>query len=406
MHIGVITEGFVGWGGGIGFIENLLVGLAAVPDKVTKVTVFVPTHRRTIVRRFASRVKRAALQPSQAMWHLGGASQERGPWQRAVDQFTNITPNVVEYDGSRVSLLRLCKNVRVDVLLPLIAPLKRSDIQWVGYLFDCQHKYYPEFFSGGEIAARDKAFESMLYEADVVIVNAKSVVADLEKFFPKKKAKLFSLPFSPLIRAGHLSEVMSRTQSAKNNFLTGNYYFIISNQFWIHKDHRTAFQAFAQVAHEPALREFKLVCTGLTEDYRFPGYFDELKLHLKNLGIQNRVIFTGYIDKLEQLALLNGAVALVQPTLFEGGPGGGAAFDALALGIPCLLSDIPVNLEINDPLVSFFKTRHVESLAKEMEHAATYCWSRQEVDMLIERSRQYARGLGLKLYEVANATYV
>lgn len=403
MHIGVSSQGFVGWGGGVGFIENLLSGLVAIPDKVTRITVFVPAHHRNPIRSLASRVRRAALQPSQAIRHLYGSSQEREPWQRAVGQFASITPVVIEYDGSSVTLLELCKAKRVDVLLPLMTPLNRSDIPWAGYLCDCQHKYYPEFFSGYEIARRDKDFDRMLHEAEVVIVNAKSVIADLETFFPNKKSKLISLPFSPLMRTEHLAAAMSRTHAAKIHFSTGDDYFIISNQFWIHKDHRTAFHAFAQVAHEPALRQFKMVCTGLTEDYRFPSYFDELRLLVKKLNIQDRIIFTGYIDKLDQHALLNGAVALVQPTLFEGGPGGGAAFDAVALGVPCLLSDIPVNLEIKDPTVSFFKSRDAESLAKALEHATSRYFPRPDVDVLIERSRQYARGLGLSLYDVANA---
>jgi glycosyltransferase involved in cell wall biosynthesis len=213
---------------------------------------------------------------------------------------------------------------------------------------------------------------------------------------------IFPLPFSPIVREENLGPIISRTKSVKNDFLTGEFYFIISNQFWIHKDHRSAFQAFAQVAQMSELSEFKLVCTGLKDDYRFPGYFDELKVLVKNLGIQDRVIFTGYIDKLEQLALVNGAVALVQPTLFEGGPGGGSTYDAIALGVPCLLSDIPVNLEIKNPLVSFFKASNAESLAKMLLSASSNSSPRPAKDILLEKSRLYARGLGLSLFEIAN----
>jgi glycosyltransferase involved in cell wall biosynthesis len=96
----------------------------------------------------------------------------------------------------------------------------------------------------------------------------------------------------------------------------------------------------------------------------------------------------------------------VQPTLFEGGPGGGATFDAVALGIPSLLSDIPVNLEISDPLVRFFKTSNAESLAEKMMEIPANPPIRRNDVFLQEKSDHYARELGLSLCELANAACV
>ena len=60
------------------------------------------------------------------------------------------------------------------------------------------------------------------------------------------------------------------------------------------------------------------------------------------------------------------AVALIQPTLFEGSPGGLSVYDALALGVRAIVSDIPVNLEIQEPTVTFFKAANAEDLADMM----------------------------------------
>jgi glycosyltransferase involved in cell wall biosynthesis len=62
-------------------------------------------------------------------------------------------------------------------------------------------------------------------------------------------------------------------------------------------------------------------------------------------------------------------VALVQPTLFEGGPGGGSTYEAVALGQRVLLSDLPVNREIDDGDVRFFPPGDHVSLSKLMEAA-------------------------------------
>lgn len=404
MHIGVCTKGFVSWGGGVGLIENLLFGLVAVFDKVPRVTVFVPTQPGPL-RLLAGRLKRAVLQPSEVVRHLRGPTQHLVSWKTAPALFAKICPAVVPYDGTQASLNRLCQRLHVDVLLPSMTPLPEFSVPWVGYLPDCQHRHYPQFFGATEIANRDRDFTYMLRTARCVIVNAKAVVADLDTFFPDKTASIFALPFSPLMRSDSIAVVMAQTPFVKEKYAIGDKYFIISNQFWIHKDHSTAFKAFKLATQNNELSCYKLVCTGAIEDYRFPSYFSELQELLISLNIKDRVIFTGYIDKLEQLALLNGADLLLQPTLFEGGPGGGAVHDSVALGIPSILSDIPVNFEINDSTVTFFKAGDEQSLANAIMQVIQCNTQRQSVDWLSQKSNDYARTLGLSLFYIAEHCY-
>lgn len=80
------------------------------------------------------------------------------------------------------------------------------------------------------------------------------------------------------------------------------------------------------------------------------------------LGIDQKVRILGLIPKVDQIALMRGSLALIQPTLFEGGPGGGAVYDAVGLGVPCIVSDIDVNREIDEDAVCFFKTGDADDL--------------------------------------------
>jgi glycosyltransferase involved in cell wall biosynthesis len=73
------------------------------------------------------------------------------------------------------------------------------------------------------------------------------------------------------------------------------------------------------------------------------------------------------VPKREQLSLLSGALALVQPTLCEGGPGGLASNEAAALGVPMLLSDIAVNREVDEPGVRFFRAGDAQDLAQALQ---------------------------------------
>ena len=94
------------------------------------------------------------------------------------------------------------------------------------------------------------------------------------------------------------------------------------------------------------------------EDYRFPEHINNLQREIDELGIADQVHFLGHIPKADQIAIMKGSLAVLQPTLFEGGPGGGSVYDAVSLGVPALLSDIPVNREIeNEKNLLYFEAR-------------------------------------------------
>jgi len=61
------------------------------------------------------------------------------------------------------------------------------------------------------------------------------------------------------------------------------------------------------------------------------------------------------------------ACAVIQPTLFEGGPGGGAVYDAVSLDVPAIVSDIPVNREADGTAIEFFPVGDAVALAGKMQ---------------------------------------
>ena len=74
-------------------------------------------------------------------------------------------------------------------------------------------------------------------------------------------------PFAPCAQLDWLKNDLDVRDLYKIELL----YFLISNQFWRHKDHETAFKAFAKYRANGG--NAILVCTGGIDDYRSPGYF-------------------------------------------------------------------------------------------------------------------------------------
>ena len=117
------------------------------------------------------------------------------------------------------------------------------------------------------------------------------------------------------------------------------------------------------------------------------------------MNLSQYIHFLGYIPKKDQLQILRGAIALLQPTLFEGGPGGGAVYDAVSLGVPSIVSDIPVNKEILGGNVFFFHTGSSDAMKEKMLELLEEEIEKPPKEILIEQGIQRAEMLGKSLCE-------
>lgn len=358
MKIGIIGHGFMEWGGGIDFLR-IVAGSLLVADPTVELHFLFPIagaryKTRVQLRLFKKLVYKGLGRPF--------VDNKAPNWHHLDDLVSSIGGNSYAHriDTGMGALRKATKKYQLDVLLPSISPLRDQTVPWIGYLYDYQHAYYPEFFTPAEIATRNAQFQDMLASASHVIVNAQAVAYDIKRFHPEHQAKIIALPFSAAPNPKWLE--LGPADLEKYGITCP--YFIISNQFWQHKDHITAWHALALVLRQNP--DVRLVCTGETHDYRNPDYFRNLMHLAEKLGIKHQLIILGLIPKVEQIRLVRSAVAMVQPSLFEGGPGGGSVFDAISLGVPCIVSDVQVNLELNEPIVTFFKARDPSSLAKEM----------------------------------------
>jgi glycosyltransferase involved in cell wall biosynthesis len=362
MRIGVLGHSLIGWGGGLDFLRLIVASLlAADSHRPHQLHILLPTQG---VRMSLENIVAHGRFAAKYVIYAGQAKRHKMPPREIIlGAFAEFGDRLVihEIDSGFFALKRAVGRLGLDVLVPSIGLLPTNiGAPWVGYVFDFQHKYLPHFFTDKDKAGRDQAFSTMLLNAKTVVVNAQSVASDIDKFIPEATAKVFVLPFSP---APHPSWFDTKVDAASTYGITSPY-FMISNQFWIHKDHGTAFKAFAQIAS--TFPDVMLVCTGETSDHRAPNHVSDLVALLETVGIRARVKILGLIPKQHQVALLRDALAVVQPTLFEGTPGGGATLDAVSLGVPVLLSDIPVNHEVISGCVRFFKTADANSLAQAM----------------------------------------
>lgn len=242
-----------------------------------------------------------------------------------------------------------------DILFPATFSKKFDNINnkifWVP---DFQEYYYPNFFNNVEIEQRKEFQKKISLSKNHLVLSSLSVKKDFEKFYPNAICKTHVVNFAVTHpKYDHLS-----IAGLKAKFNISKDYYISPNQFWQHKNHLTVLRAvklLKEINHE-----ILVVFTGKERDYRNPAYVDDLKLFVKDHGLENNVMFLGFIDRAEQLQLMNYAKAVIQPSLFEGWST--VVEDAKAMSQYIIASDLPVHREQLDCNVSFFTPTNEDEL--------------------------------------------
>lgn len=243
---------------------------------------------------------------------------------------------------------------QVDVVFPygFQEPFMKipNKIFWIP---DFQELFFPNYFSEKEIDSRKANHQRIKDDKGILILSSKSVQTDFLNFYPnpdcKPKVVNFAVTHPPY---QHLD-----IELLKNKFKIKGDYFFSPNQFWKHKNHLVVLKAIKLLKKKNS--NILVVFTGKEYDYRNPAYTDELKDFVKNNGLSDNVLFLGFIDRDEQLQLMNHSLAVIQPSLFEGWST--VVEDAKAMNQFIIASDLSVHKEqLNNNCLFFNPTNEVE----------------------------------------------
>jgi glycosyltransferase involved in cell wall biosynthesis len=358
----VPTESYVNWGGGIDCLKGYLTLLAKLSDDNPSVNILLlmPVLSITgrIIRIVKNIIKYIIHRPIEKIFRNYSLFDE---YLESNDRL-KIEKYYYNKKNGTGSIQQITKRQECPIVFPTMKLLPNLKCKQIGYIYDLQHISFPQFFAEKTRKQRDEIFKSQLLKCDGIIVHSKDVKRQLLETYPAqyKEEKIFSLPFLPVADIENLYNNQDVSQ-----YELPEMYFIISNQLWLHKDHKTAFKAL-QLIHKQGYNFTNIICTGNTYDYRQPTYYQEIQNFIAELDLSKYIHFLGFIPKRDQITILKKSIGVIQPTLFEGGPGGGSTYEAVAYGVPAIISGIGINREIEHPLVSFFQVQNPDDLANKM----------------------------------------
>lgn len=157
-----------------------------------------------------------------------------------------------------------------------------------------------------------------------------------------------------------------RVEQAKQKFGLKPSYAIFLGAIDRHKNIHVLLEAFSRLCRETS--GFQLVIAGRIRGEAREGYGEELRQQAQRLGISSDVVFTGHVTDEERLLLLNGAVMLVFPSAGEGF--GLPPLEAMACGIPAIVSDIPALREVYSDAAFLVKADDLEGWCEAMKNVA------------------------------------
>lgn len=236
-------------------------------------------------------------------------------------------------------------------------PVKeKQGFKSMAWFADLQFKYYPEFFTKKKLFENEIKVRFILKNANDLVVSSQVVKDDFYKFY--------KIPKNLKIHIYHFVSIIDQLAETSHKELSENYglpkeYFMVSNQFHKHKNHKVVMKALAILKKEGKI--VHIVMTGRFPDLPDSPYMQELHNIINENQLWSDISFLGLLPRGDQLLLMKNARAIIQPSLFEGWST--VIEDARSLQVPVIAADLPVNIEQLDDKGTYFSPHDYNKLA-------------------------------------------
>jgi hypothetical protein len=332
------------WIGGVNYITNLLHAINQLPDR--KIEPVLLVSKKLFTKAKSNFQNLIIIETSLLSGHI----------------LFRIFLKILEILFKKNFLLEKLLNKHDIKILSHSVPLGlNSSIISICWIPDFQHFRLPQFFSKKLIQKRNKAFEKIIKDSNLILLSSYSAQNDLREYDPRAIMRSKVLNFIP----GSIKKNLSISlQELQTKYKFSKPFFHLPNQFWVHKNHKLVIDALIEL-DKSNNHNFDVICTGSIFDYRYPKYFNELKMYLKHSGQDKKFYILGVIPYNEAISLMHHSIAVINPSLFEGWST--SVEEAKACGKTILLSNIPTHIEQKPRRAIYFSPDSPVELANSMQ---------------------------------------
>ncbi len=246
------------------------------------------------------------------------------------------------------------------IFCPFTAPLYRiPGVPVVIVVHDLQYQAYPQFFTDEERYYTDYYFrQACRVAARLICVSeyTRQMVLASSKLPPERVLTIQSTLINrlELVAPELVRQVLAEYALRKDGYL------LYPANFWQHKNHEALLTAFSVYLSSQPESDLKLVLSGA------PGQrMDALSQMARQMGLAEKVIFPGFVLPQKLSALLQGCLALIFPSLYEGF--GLPVLEAMAFDKAVLCGNLTSLPEVTESAAHLFDPRQPEEIAAAIE---------------------------------------
>lgn len=174
-----------------------------------------------------------------------------------------------------------------------------------------------------------------------------------------------------------------KIKKLKHKFNISQPYAMYVGQWRDHKNIIRMIRAFSLLRRRYNI-DYQLVMVG-----RMDNQYPQVQTTIKELGLTDHVVFTGYVPDSELPYIYNGAEFFVWPSLYEGF--GLPPLEAMACGTPVVSSNASCMPEVLGDAAYYFDPLNVEAMAKNMADVAkSYALKRELKLKGLRQARKYS----------------
>jgi glycosyltransferase involved in cell wall biosynthesis len=363
IKLGLIFSYNLGWIGGTYYILNLINSIKELPDnRKPKIVILSDNINDFIVAKQSGYEYLSYFNP-----YLSEKT--------FIKKFARL---IIDTILSNKIFDKIIVKIKIDVLFPAnnssCFDLIKNKIYWFP---DFQYLYYPENFSDDELFKIKNIIHKISNSNKKLVLSSKSARNDFISIKDTNRCSVSVIPFSvfhPDLSGMDIGEVISE-------YSINNSFFILSNQFWKHKNHLIVLKAALLLKNEGI--HFQIVFTGkFDSEKNIENYFQIVKF-IKDNNLGDNIKILGLIDRNKQLLLMKHSTAVIQPSLFEGWST--VIEDAKALNKIVIASDISVHREQLNTNVIYFNPFNEYQLVDSIKKSFNFIYQDVKFNYKIQR---------------------
>ena len=281
--------------------------------------------------------------------------------------------------------IKLASGPKIDVFFTLghYGP-RFSKIPYAITIFDLSYMHFPELFKKSDLYQLVNWSKHSIINSKHIFTISKSTKEDIIKNYKVNSSKItVTYPGYDTKRFKPQSD--SKIEAIKKKYKIKNDYIVFIGTLQPRKNIERLIEAFAFIVNSSSLivhREnspmndkrstINLVIVG-KKGWMYESIFNKVK----QLGLDQNVIFTDYVPGDDLPALIAGAKAYVLPSLWEGF--GIPVIEAQACGVPVVVSNVSSLPEIVRDSAILINPESVDSIAAGIKKVFTYENLRQDL---------------------------